>query len=132
MVSHLPGSPFRSLYLSAHHSSSVISFYHLFPLLGVGEQVESNPVSPGLDKWLCSGEGSWVSTMDTAGGSHPHPSLSPVGWALAPNGQLLGPVTHPALRLWKSHASMSGGLALLNNNLHSLPSLGRKWPVSSL
>lgn len=109
--------PLQSLYLSAHPSSSLISFYHLFPLLGVGEQVESNPVSPGLGKWLCSGEGSWVGTMDTAGGSRPHPSLSPVGGALALDGQLLGPVTHPALRLWKSHASMSGGLALLNNNL---------------
>lgn len=65
------------------------------------------------------------------GGSHPHPSLSPTGRALVTEGQSLDPVTCPTLCIWKPHASVSRGLALLDNSLYSLHSLS-KWSISSL
>lgn len=65
------------------------------------------------------------------GGSHPHPSLSPTGRVFVTEGQSLDLVTHPTLCIWKPHASVSRGLAFLDNSLYFLHSLS-KWSISSL
>lgn len=104
-------------------SSPLISLYHLFPLLGMaagsGEQscfsrLRQTPVPHVV---VVQHHGQWLQG----------PSLPESRWLiLGSRWAVVGPVTGPASCIWQPHASVSGGLALLDNSLCSLRSLSER------